>query len=422
MKRIVIAALILTCIAGHAAAQPYPRQEPLFNGKNLEGWTQKGGKANYKVAKDEDDNPIILGTTVPRTPNSFLCTVKRYGDFILEYEYKCDDRLNSGVQIRSNAFDKPMDFVVGAKKRTVAEGRVHGYQIEIDANKPQRMWSGGVYEEGRRGWLFPGAGGGDTAKVSEQGKEAYKPGKWNHVRVVAKGPRIQTWLNGVPRADLVDPFTVDGFIGLQVHGVGKVEEPLPVAWRNIKIIDLGRLKWQPIFDGKTLNGWTPTVENTWSVKDGAIVGRCAASEKRHSILISDKQYDNFTLRVVYKAIEGNSGVYFRVDKVAGSVGVHGFQAEIDPNNDAGGLYETGGRGWVVKPTAEQVKSWYRPNEWNEMVVSAHGKRVVVHVNGVKTAELINDQGRTKGHLGLQLHGGQDMHVRFKRVELLQRAD
>jgi hypothetical protein len=106
-----------------------------------------------------------------------------------------------------------------------------------------------------------------------------------------------------------------------------------------------------------------------------------------------------------------------VDEVGGVVGVHGFQAEIDPEKDAGGLYETGGREWVVKPSAEEVKKWYKPDAWNKMTVRAEKGHIVVQVNGYKTAELFNDPGRLKGHIALQLHGGMDMHVLFKDIEL-----
>jgi hypothetical protein len=97
--------------------------------------------------------------------------------------------------------------------------------------------------------------------------------------------------------------------------------------------------------------------------------------------------------------------------------VYGFQAEIDPNQDAGGLYETGGREWVVKPTPEQVKTWYRPGEWNKMSVRAEKGHIVVTLNGKKTAELFNDPGRSQGHIALQLHGGMDMHVLFKEIAI-----
>jgi len=173
----------------------------------------------------------------------------------------------------------------------------------------------------------------------------------------------------------------------------------------------------PLFDGKTLNGWHTLPGGKWEVKDGVILGTSVASDGRHGQLVSDKRYKNFTVRLKYKSVRGNSGLYFRVDEVKGAVGVHGFQAEIDPANDIGGLYETGGRAWVVKPTAEQVKKYFKPGKWNEMTVSANGRNVVVHVNGHKTAELKNDPGRLEGHLALQLHGGQNMHVEFKDIEI-----
>ncbi len=202
----------------------------LFDGKTLDGWVQRGGKAKYSV-----DDGMIVGRTVPNTPNSFLCTERRFSNFILEYEYKCDDQLNSGVQFRSNVFDKPMMVEINGKKRTIAAGRVHGYQVEIDPNKPDRMWSGGVYDEGRRGWLFPGIAGGDAKAFTKQGQQVYKKGEWNKARVQCRGPHIQTWLNGVPRADFKDDLTLEGIIALQVHGVRGRKDPLTVRWRNLRI-------------------------------------------------------------------------------------------------------------------------------------------------------------------------------------------
>ncbi len=172
-----------------------------------------------------------------------------------------------------------------------------------------------------------------------------------------------------------------------------------------------------LFNGKTLEGWEALPGGKWEVVDGVIVGTSEKTEKRHGMLITPARFGDFTLRVVYKATRGNSGLYFRVDRVPGNVSVHGFQAEIDPEKDAGGLYETGGRGWVVKPKAEDVKRWYKPGDWNEMTVRAVGRDITVWVNGEKTAELKNDPGRTEGHIGLQLHGGMDMHIAFSRIEI-----
>ena len=207
----------------------------LFNGESLDGWIQRGGKAIYRV-----ENGVIVGESVPDTPNSFLCTEKTYGDFVLEYEYKCDDRLNSGVQFRSNVFEEDTEIEVGGKKKRIAAGRVHGYQVEIDPNKPDRLWSGGIYDEGRRGWLFPGICGGDPQAFTKQGQRIFKPGEWNAVRVECNGNSIKTWLNGELRAEFTDDMTASGFIALQVHGIGKNADAVgtTVQWRNLVLREL----------------------------------------------------------------------------------------------------------------------------------------------------------------------------------------
>ena len=392
--KMVTMAFAVTLLVGSfcTAADDAGKFVSLFDGKTLDGWKQRGGDAEYRV-----EDGTIVGSSVPNTSNSFLCTEKMYGDFILELEFKVDPGLNSGVQIRSNSFPDER------------KGRVRGYQVEIDPGS--RAWSAGIYDEGRRGWL-------NDLKGNDPARKAFKPEAWNKYRVVAVGDSIKTWINGVPAADLVDSMTQTGFIGLQVHGVRGRTEPLEVRWRNIRIKDLGRSTWKPLFDGKTLAGWHTLPGGKWEVKDGLILGTSEASEGRHGLLVSDKRFKDFTVRLKYKAVKGNSGLYFRSDKVNGSVGVHGFQAEIADVNDIGGLYETGGRAWVVKPTPEEVKKYHEVGEWNQITVSAHGRRIVVHVNGRKTAELKDDPGRLEGHLGMQLHGGQDMHVEFKDVELL----
>ena len=177
-------------------------------------------------------------------------------------------------------------------------------------------------------------------------------------------------------------------------------------------------KWAPLFDGKSLAGWHPIGDGEWKVQDGAIVGRnTKANDYGH--LVSDKSYADFTVRLKYKSVAGNSGLYFRIAP-EGASGVSGFQAEIDPKNDVGGLYETNGRGWVVQPTPEQVKTWFKPGEWNEMTVAAKGKDVTVTVNGKVSAQIKNDPGKwTEGPFALQVHGGQDVEVWFKDIEMLQ---
>lgn len=172
----------------------------------------------------------------------------------------------------------------------------------------------------------------------------------------------------------------------------------------------------PLWDGRTLDGWHVIGKGEWKVIDGAIRGTHAKEEKEFSHLVTDKIYKDFTVRLKYKTVKGNSGLYFRIEE-KGFSGVTGFQAEIDPDKDAGGLYETNGRSWVSQPKPEDVKRWFKPGQWNEMTVNARGGHIVVHVNGIKTAELKDDPGRREGKFALQVHGGQDCDVWFKDLEI-----
>ena len=224
MKRVVVGLMaVWVCLGGAAlAAEEEEGWVSLFNGKDLEGWETKGGKGTYKV-----EDGAIVGTSAPNSPNTFLCTKQHFSDFVLEFEFKAHSSMNSGVQIRSNS--KPSYML----------GRVHGYQCELEDEAQGRDWFGGIYDEARRGWLYPKKDDEELGKrFSDEGKRIWKNGEWNHVRVEAKGNRIKTWVNGEPRADLEDDMTPSGFIGLQVHGVGKREEPLSVRWRNIRIKEL----------------------------------------------------------------------------------------------------------------------------------------------------------------------------------------
>ncbi len=168
----------------------------------------------------------------------------------------------------------------------------------------------------------------------------------------------------------------------------------------------------PLWDGKSLQGWHVIGKGDWKIESGTIHGTSTKAEKEFGHLVTDRDYTNFTVRVNYKAVKGNSGLYFRIAE-QGFSGVTGFQAEIDPDKDAGGLYETNGRSWVSQPTPENVKKWYRPGVWNEMVVTARGGDITVTVNGQPSAVLKNDPGRAFGKIALQLHGSQDMDVWFK---------
>ena len=212
----------MVCAAESAGGE---RWVSLLKGGSLDGWVQKGGKARYRVEGDQ-----IVGTPVPGTGNSFLCTVGIYTNFVLELEFKTDPGLNSGVQVRSHAFEGPTEFEDTARGKTVkiSAGRVHGYQVEIDPSP--RAWSGGIYDEARRGWLH-------DLKENEAARKAYKTNDWNHFRIEASPGRLQTTINGVPAADLRDTVSPAGFIALQVHSVGTRTNAMEVRFRGLRILE-----------------------------------------------------------------------------------------------------------------------------------------------------------------------------------------
>ncbi len=175
-------------------------------------------------------------------------------------------------------------------------------------------------------------------------------------------------------------------------------------------------RWQPLWDGKSLAGWKIIGRGTWKIEDGALHGTNDKSEKDYGHLVTERIYGDFMVRLKFKSLKGNSGFYFRIEE-KGFSGVAGLQAEIDTTKDVGGLYETNGRKWVSQPTPEQVATWFKPGEWNEMTVSAQGGHIVVQINGKKSAELRGDPGRREGKFALQVHGGIDCDVWFKDLEI-----
>ena len=222
MKKIIILAAVTILSGMNASAGEWIM---LFNGKDIEGWEKKGGEASYIV---EDD--CLVGTTKPNTPNTFLCPPKKYGDFELTFDVKCDPALNSGVQIRSisNAGEVPTGLSEkdAEKAKKKADGKsLFGPQVEIAANGN----AAAVWFEGVGGWLLD--------PKPEVTNKTYKKEDWNHYRVLAKGEHIQVWLNGTKISDGKDTRThfAKGRLGFQVHGIGKKTETLSVRWKNIKI-------------------------------------------------------------------------------------------------------------------------------------------------------------------------------------------
>ncbi|MBI4582043.1 MAG: DUF2961 domain-containing protein [Planctomycetes bacterium] len=184
---------------------------PLFDGQTLDGWRSVNGTAKYHV---EDGS--IVGVCDPGSKlNSFLRTQRTYRDFIFTAEVRFDVPGNSGIQFRSNQRD--------------GDGRVYGYQCEIDQGQ-ERRWSGGIYDEARRGWLNDLKG-----DANARAREAFRHDGWNTFIIQARGRRLQTWVNGIACADYTDndaqAFTPEGFFALQVHA-GRQGT---IRWRDIRI-------------------------------------------------------------------------------------------------------------------------------------------------------------------------------------------
>lgn len=379
-----------------------PQWESLFNGKNLKGWEKLNGTAEYKVANGE-----ITGISKMGTPNTFLATKKMYADFILEFEFKVADGLNSGVQFRSNSLKEYMN------------GRVHGYQFEIDPSS--RAWTGGIYDEARRGWLYP-----LTEYPSAQ--KAFKNGEWNKARIEAIGNSIRTWVNGVPCANLLDNTTDKGFIALQVHAIGnKDQEGKTISWRNIRICTStpeafatpqsqsatqvnqiantisdqeAKEGWKLLWDGKTTEGWrgaklTTFPSRGWVIDNGILkVMKSDGGESTNGgDIVTVKKYKNFILKVDFMITPGaNSGIkYFvntEINKGAGSSIGCEFQILDDQKHPDAKLGVKGNRtlGSLYDLIPADSTKPFRPGFFNTAMVVVKGNKIEHWLNGVKIVE------------------------------------
>jgi hypothetical protein len=378
--------------------------QQLFNGKDFTGFVQLNGEAPYRV-----EEGCMVGTSVMGQPNSFMATEQSYGDFILEFEVLCDSSLNSGVQFRSASLPEYLN------------GRVHGYQCEIDPS--DRAWSGGVYDEARKGWLV-------TLTGNEAGRVAYKQSDWNAYRIEALGDNIRIWLNGVNTANLYDNETASGFIAFQVHQIGNESlEGKEIRWRNIRIktenVAAERLQgtlapevnripntlteqekadgWKLLFDGQSTTGWRGAYKETfpeagWKVEDGQLIVLSAdgrESTNGGDVVYAPEEFAAFELSVEFKITEGaNSGVkYFVTEKEKPSGSAFGLEFQIldDKVHPDAKLYTTvpgsrrlAGLYDLIKPANIRFNG---VGNWNQAVVKVFPDNHVEHwMNGFKTVE------------------------------------
>jgi Domain of Unknown Function (DUF1080) len=399
-KQYLFSFLFLTLLAFSAQAQK-EKWTNLFNGKDLKGWKQLNGKAKYAV-----ENGEIVGTTVANTTNSFLTTEQDYGDFIFEVELKVENAMNSGIQFRS------------LSKADYKDGRVHGYQMEVDPTT--RAWSGGIYDEARRDWLY-------IPNINPEGKKAFRMGDWNKYRIEAIGNIIRTWINDIPVAYLVDDVTAKGFIALQVHAIyGDMKEGMKIRWKNIRI-QTENLKPRPfdntpvinlllnnlseqeqkqgvslLFNGKDFTGWRGVhqekmPEKRWTIQNGEINVSPSDGSETGNDIVTNEQYGAFELIFEFKLTEGaNSGVKYFVNEAFDSDGKSGigleYQVLDDEKHPDAKMGVVGNRTmsslYDLIPAYKLEKRFQRKiGEWNHGRVVALPNNMVQHwLNGFKVLE------------------------------------
>ncbi len=178
--------------------------------------------------------------------------------------------------------------------------------------------------------------------------------------------------------------------------------------------------WKPIFDSKTFNGWIKNGQGDWTIEDGAMVGR-AKMTKLYGHMVSTRRYRDFTLRFKYKCEQGDSGFFIRTEMQPPDKTI-GLQVQCGPlGSGNGGIYDSYGRGWLHHPSKDDEREFYRVGQFNEMIISAHGGRVTVHVNGIKSADLDDAKIRPEGVFATQLHSGTDVIAYFKDFQILEKG-
>ncbi len=381
--------LIALGVAAPGLGQPAPDSGwlDLTAGGLEEGWRQLGGAAEYTL-----EDGVVVGTAVIETPNSFLATDEEYGDFALQLEFKIDEGLNAGVQIRSHS---DPDY---------RNGTVHGYQVEIDPS--ERAWTAGIYDEFRRGWLFPLA-------ANPAASQAFRAGGWNHLYIEAIGPTIRTWLNDVPATFLIDELTASGFIALQVHSVGLDGGGSQVRYRRVwlrtenlvssrrpfpYLVDTrpnqlseeeAAQGWRLLFDGESAEAWRGVHREDfpargWEVRDGELtVLASAPGGERGGGIVTRESFSAFEIQLEFRLTEGaNSGIKYLVtegyDSAPGSAVAFEYQLLDDLRNPDAQLGRDGNRTlaslYDLLPAPKQPRFVKGPGRFNHA-------RIVVHADG-----------------------------------------
>lgn len=452
MYRLALPAILLCCMSFQTSDGQSGKWTSLFDGKTLSGWEQLAGKAKYSV-----EDGAIVGITVANTPNSFLVSKKTYGDFALELEVKIEDTTsNSGIQFRSH-YDPAGN---------AGRGKVYGYQYELDPSS--RRWTAGIYDEGRRDWLYP-------LSLHPAAQDAFRLNEFNRVKIECVGNNLRTWINGIPAAYVVDTVDRNGFIALQVHAIGKPEMAgEKIYWKNIRIRPISALTddypkdayvlnnipnhlsptekkngWKLLFDGKTSDGWRGAYlkgfpQKEWQVKDGEITVLASEGKEGGNAgdIVTLKEYKAFDLSFQFKLTPGaNSGLKYFValseNNTGSAIGLE-YQVLDDKLHPDAKLGRDGDRTlaslYDLIPAAKQARFVHPIGQWNTgRIVVFPNNHVIHYLNGIKVLEY--DRGSAafrklvaiskykiwphfgeapQGHILLQDHGNE---VSFRSIKI-----
>jgi len=451
MKKVtLVPTLIIFCSCSYS--QTTAKWINLFDGKTLSGWKKGAGNAEYRV-----EGGIIVGTTVMPSPNSFLVTEKEFDNFILELDAKIDDTTsNSGIQIRSHIDPSANN----------GQGKVYGYQYELDPSS--RRWTAGIYDEGRRDWLYP-------LSLNHDAQNAFKLGEYNKVKVECFGHTIRTWINGQPAAMLIDTFDKKGFIGLQVHAVSKPGDAgKKVYFKNIRLMSITKPSpdfpksvyvmnnipntltsyekdqgWKLLFNGVDSKGWRGAYKDNfpdhgWVIKDGVLT--VLSSEGKEGgvggDIVTTDQYSAFDLSFDFKLTTGaNSGVkYFATlteHNQGSAIGLE-YQLLDDKVHPDAKLGRDGDRTlaslYDLIPAQKQERFVHPIGQWNTGRIIVYPNNHVEHyLNGVKVLEYERGSKAyhdlvtiskykiwdhfgeaVRGHILLQDHGNE---VSFRTIKI-----
>ena len=446
MKRITLLILTYICIVSGEidsvvaqSTQPQQNTIHLLNGKNLDSW--------YTFIKDrgKDSDPKNVFTVkdgilhISGEEWGCITTNEEYSNYKLVVEYKWGTKTlgsragkarDSGILFHSKGDDGGYSGTwMHSLECNIIEGGTGDFIVVGDKSNDFLLTSSVAPEKQNGSYIYQSGGEPVTVnggRINWNGRDPnWKDeenfrgvndltnpfGAWNRLECIVKGRDISIYLNGTLVNHAIFSRPDEGRIQIQSEGAEifyrKIDlTPLPVTPYYIPE------GYKSIFNGKDLSGWKIHGTEKWYVNNGELICE-SGPDKKYGYLSTDKTYKDFTLDFDFKQeADGNSGVFVRSD-IKGTA-ITGWQVEVAPTKmHTGGVYESGGRGWLIQPSAENEKA-LRQGEWNHMRIKVEGDEITSWLNGIQMVHLKDVKfGTGKGHIALQIHSGGGIKVRWK---------